>query len=113
MVDLSPPLTDLGWCPIGLSTGKPCPLCGGTRAVLALARADLNGALQFNAFVVATIGFTSLIFCIYWLRAVFSKVPQRNAPRDVWRRLQAFVVSARFRVIGVLVLSWVWNFGRW
>ncbi|MEV4423578.1 DUF2752 domain-containing protein [Patulibacter sp. NPDC049589] len=36
-------------CPFRLLTGLPCPFCGGTRALAAAARGDLDGALRFNA----------------------------------------------------------------
>ena len=37
------------FCPFRLVTGVPCPLCGITRALAALVRADVTTALQFHA----------------------------------------------------------------
>jgi hypothetical protein len=37
------------FCPFRLVTGIPCPLCGITRGLAALVRADITTALQFHA----------------------------------------------------------------
>lgn len=36
-------------CPFRLATGLPCPFCGGTRALAAAARGDVDAALRLNA----------------------------------------------------------------
>lgn len=38
-------------CLLARSTGLPCPTCGGTRAVMALGRADIAEALRLNPLV--------------------------------------------------------------
>ena len=38
-------------CPLLELTGVPCPTCGGTRALVALAQADVLGALAWNPMV--------------------------------------------------------------
>jgi Protein of unknown function (DUF2752) len=39
-------------CPLRSLTGVACPACGGTRALLALVRGDLAGAMAWNPFVI-------------------------------------------------------------
>ena len=45
-------------CPFHAATGVPCPTCGGTRALLALARFDVAAAFSWNPLVAtATLAF--------------------------------------------------------
>jgi Protein of unknown function (DUF2752) len=44
-------------------TGRPCPLCGITRALFALAKGNWAAALDFNA--LAPLGF-AMIFALFW-----------------------------------------------
>src|SRR5262245_51015353 len=46
-----PPLV----CPLRAMTGIPCPLCGMTRACVAIAHGDVIGALRFNPGVVLVV----------------------------------------------------------
>jgi hypothetical protein len=49
---LADALAFLTACPYRAATHTPCPLCGGTTALLALARGDLRGAISANALAV-------------------------------------------------------------
>lgn len=44
-------------------TGRPCPLCGMTRAVFALAKGHVRQALGFNA--LSPLGF-AMLFSLFW-----------------------------------------------
>jgi len=44
-------------------TGRPCPLCGLTRALFALAKGHWGEALQFNA--LSPLGF-AMLFALFW-----------------------------------------------
>jgi hypothetical protein len=47
----------LSWrCPSIILFGWPCPSCGTTRALAALAQFDLLSALRFNPLVIVTLG---------------------------------------------------------
>jgi Protein of unknown function (DUF2752) len=51
-------------CPFRHVTGIPCVTCGGTRALLALTRGDVQAALFWNP-LVAVIAIAVLIFLVY------------------------------------------------
>lgn len=44
-------------CPLHAWTGVPCPGCGTTRAVLALVRGDVSGALAWNPLATLALAF--------------------------------------------------------
>ena len=68
-------------CPAWTIFGIPCPTCGGTRAVAAVAQGDLLGALSWNPLVAAlTIGAVAIVplaaaASLGWLPV--PRVPQR------------------------------------
>jgi len=49
-------------CPTKLVTGLDCPLCGATRAVHSLLRADLRGAMDHNLVFVLLLPFIAYAF---------------------------------------------------
>ena len=55
------PIVDL--CVFHRLTGRPCPLCGITRGVFALAKGDWSAALSFNA--LAPLGFL-MLFALFF-----------------------------------------------
>src|SRR5690242_8739123 len=50
-------------CPFYWLTGLPCPLCGLTRALFALAKGNWNQAVHFNA--MSPLGF-AMLFSLFW-----------------------------------------------
>jgi hypothetical protein len=52
-----------GFCPFLELTGKPCPGCGGLRAVNDLSRGDVVGAISSNVLAVALV----VVFSVAWL----------------------------------------------
>src|ERR1700683_732636 len=52
-------------------TGLPCPLCGLTRAMFALAKGHLAEAIQFNA--LSPLGF-AMLFSLFWSGPVTGRI---------------------------------------
>jgi hypothetical protein len=68
-------------------TGRPCALCGLTRAMFALAKGHFVEAVRFNA--LAPLGF-AMVFALFWSR----KIPGR-----IWSAgIAAFAVYGVCRV---------------
>ena len=107
-MDLSPSLETLGYCPFGAITGKPCLLCGGTRAVLSAASLDFRSALNYNAFVILV---GSLVALVALCLSGANQTSRRE--RRPGTALAPLTVSKASPLIVVLVLGWLWNFGRW
>ncbi|MCW2830600.1 MAG: hypothetical protein JWP31_1292 [Aeromicrobium sp.] len=55
-----------GYCPFLEITGKPCPGCGGLRAVNDLTRGDLVGAVSSNVLAVALVA-TLAVAWVMWV----------------------------------------------
>ena len=71
-------------CPFYWLTGRPCPLCGLTRGLCALAKGHWSQAIHFNS--LSPMGFL-LLFSLFW-----------NTP---WRRHLWSFGTAAFGVYGV------------
>lgn len=93
-------------CPFAAALRIPCPGCGSTRAVLALAHGDLHGVVRYNAFgplVAALIG-------VMVVRSAASFIE-----RGTWGRLDEggggrLVARAIFVVAVLEVALWVARF---
>lgn len=108
--DPSPALDDLGWCPFAAMTGKPCIVCGGTRATVSLLRGDVGSALRYNAVVVllAAVAAGHLAWALLARR--------RLAVLPRYARLWGRIVGGgrpSAAAAALFVLWWVWNVGRW
>jgi len=57
-----------GSCPFLELTGRPCPGCGGLRAVSALTHGDVVGALSSNALAVALVAVLALAWATWAVR---------------------------------------------
>jgi hypothetical protein len=57
-----------GFCPFLELTGKPCPGCGGLRAVNDLTRGDLVGAISSNILAVALVGALAVAWVVWMVR---------------------------------------------
>ncbi len=81
-------------CPFRLATSLPCPFCGMTRSMLALAQGDLGASMRFHP-----LGPVLLVMAVFGLwrfgRAAAMKVPAR-LPRG------ALVLGA-----AVLAIAWL------
>lgn len=83
-----------GYCPFLELTGKPCPGCGGLRAVNDLTRGDLIGAVSSNVFAVLLVVVLSAGWVLWLLRRL-------RGTRDQMFTLSS---SSGFAMIGVLVI---------
>ncbi len=81
-----------GICPFLAITGKPCPGCGGLRAVNDLTHFDLIGAISSNVLAVALIAALGIAYLV-WL-------PKRWRGEDA----RMIVLSARAGIVIMTVL---------
>jgi len=102
---LSPPLDELGLCPFAMVTGKPCVLCGGTRATFALLSGDFQGALAMNAFVSIMLSAFAVV--------LFVKILKRRASITKWLGSLSSDVRLLRLISGCIAVGWIWNVGRW
>jgi hypothetical protein len=91
-------------CPFHALTGLPCVGCGTTRAVVALARGDVLGALAFNPLSAAAIvlGGAAGVLLPLW---VALRQPLPMLAPELPRR-------ARLLLIALLVLDWAYLIAR-
>lgn len=83
-----------GYCPFLMLTGKPCPGCGGLRAVNDLTRADFVGAASSNILAVALVAFLAVAWVLWVGRRLRGKVD----------RIVTLSTNSGFVLIGVLVV---------
>jgi len=96
-------LEHLARCPLRNATGVPCPTCGGTHAVLALARGDLPAALRENPLV--TLGALLAALWTAWAVAATFWPPARRLPSlsSRARRRLAWTAAA------LLLANWLYE----
>ena len=85
-------------CPFRVVTGLPCPTCGSTRALLALAAGDVSAAWRWNPLLVGILAL-SAIYLAYATVVAVCGLPrlrvQASARAGKWLRAGAlFVVTA-------------------
>jgi hypothetical protein len=112
-VDFAPKLDELGHCPFAMATGKPCILCGGSRAVLELARGRVYEAFQLNASVLLLV----LVACLFLAMKTYLVLKTKNVsilyPGFLVGELGE-VIRKKYRLfLFVGLLWWLWNFQRW
>ena len=87
-----------GYCPFLQLTGKPCPGCGGLRAVNDLTRGDLVGAVSSNLLAVVLIAALAVTWVLWVVRRLRGKVHSM-----ITVNLQAgFVLIGVVLVFGIL-----------
>lgn len=78
-------------------TGLDCPMCGGLRAVHALATGDLPAAVDHNAVVVVLLPMLAVLWATTLLRALGHEPPTVRVP--TWAPWVAVVVLVVFTVV--------------
>jgi hypothetical protein len=78
-------------CPLRVTTGIPCPLCGMTRACVAIARGDVGDALRYNPGVVLVV---VAVVCAIVVPGVLLRL-----------RVPTWLLVAGFGLL------WIWNVG--
>lgn len=63
-----------GYCPFLQLTGKPCPGCGGLRAVNDLTRGDVVGAASSNVLAVALVAYLATAWVLWVARRLRGRV---------------------------------------
>lgn len=81
-------------CPIHAATGYWCPGCGATRMTQELLHANISGAIQYNALLVAA---TPLL-----LLFAFNALPRRSGARAIARWIYA---PRSLVLVGVAVVA--------
>lgn len=112
-MDIAPELDELGFCPFALITGKPCVLCGGSRAVLALLRGDMNRAVQMNASVVLFSGFFIAHLLVFTAIGRFRTLSYLGHPNESVRRASRFLATHWLGTLLFGLAWWFWNIQRW
>lgn len=57
-----------GWCPFLQATGRPCPFCGGLRAVNDVLHGDLGAAVHSNLLVLLLVPFVAAALVVWLAR---------------------------------------------
>lgn len=92
-----------GYCPFLQLTGKPCPGCGGLRAVNNLTRGDVVGAISSNVLAVALVAVLAVAWVLWVVRRLRGKVD----PMIVLN------VKAGYAMIGVLAVFGILRVTPW
>ena len=87
-----------GFCPFLELTGRPCPGCGGLRAVSALTHGDVVGALSSNLLAVAL----AVILIVVWAAWVVRRARGTNAPMLVMSDRALVIVLVVALAFGVV-----------
>ena len=95
-----------GFCPFLVLTGRPCPGCGGLRAVNDLTRGDVVGAMSSNLLVVALVVALGLAWLLWFAR----RWRGRGGPMIVLGARTGVAVMALVIVFGVLRIT---PWGAW
>ncbi len=95
-------------CPVKLATGIPCPSCGTTRAVVALAAGDVAGSLQLNPFGLL-IAFALIVFPPWVLHDV---IRSRDGFHRFYLAFERTLRGSRALALSsaaLVIANWGWN----
>ncbi len=104
------PANEATVCLVKNVTGLPCPSCGSTRAVAALASGDVYGALQWNplGFLIATV----LLIAPIWIGYDFATRKQTLV--TFAERTERFLERPWVAIpaVALVLVNWIWNFSK-
>lgn len=92
-----------GYCPFLQLTGKPCPGCGGLRAVNDLTRGDVVGAISSNVLAVTLVAGLAVAWVLWVARRLRGNVD----------RMIVLNLGAGYAAIGVLVVFGIFRTTPW
>ena len=92
-------LSSMPPCPF-LSMGIPCPSCGGTRCVAALASGDIRAAIQYNAFFVLLAAYIAAAVLLLNLAYVFRLSWAKRPAKALVHNKAIFVFLGLYVVYG-------------
>ena len=87
-----------GFCPFLELTGKPCPGCGGLRAINNLTRGDFVAAVSSNMMAVVLVG----VLAVAWVLWVARRLRGQGGPMIVLNTKVSIAVLAAFAVFGIV-----------
>lgn len=87
-----------GFCPFLELTGKPCPGCGGLRAINNLTRGDFVAAVSSNVMAVVLVG----VLAVAWVLWVARRLRGQGGPMIVLNTKVSLAVLAAFAVFGIV-----------
>lgn len=87
-----------GFCPFLLLTGRPCPGCGGLRAINDLTHGDVVGAISSNVLAVALV----VVLAIAWVFWVVRVMRGGDGPMIRLGHRTGMAVIALIAVFGVV-----------
>lgn len=78
-------------CPLFAATGLLCPLCGGTRALMAISEGHLSAALSLNAMVICALPALGLLSVIRWSHPLlFERLAESALRHDMLASIALF-----------------------
>jgi hypothetical protein len=93
-------------CIFRIFTGQPCPACGTTRALGALAEGKIIESLNFNP-----LGIVILLSAILWIFSVSKNGQRTNVISEKFTTLNSAAKISTILLIITLVC--IWNLSRW
>lgn len=95
-----------GLCPFLALTGRPCPLCGGLRAINDLVRGRLGAALSSNLLVVAAVA-AAAVGLLWWAARRAAGTGAEKFPFPAGRR------TRWAELLGLALLVVAFGVARW
>ncbi len=102
---LAPELDSFGWCPFAKITGQPCPLCGGSRAIVDLLSGQFNVAWNHNAAIVV-----ATPFALFWILK-YVRI-QKLKWGHIQETLEAVLRARPYLFLSIGAIWWAWNIAR-
>jgi hypothetical protein len=99
--------SNLGFCLMRSITGVPCPSCGTTRSVTALAQGQLAEALWWNP--LGLIMFISMITFPVWI--VYDIIRRKDTFYKFFLNVENFFRNRPVAIVAItlVLINWIWN----